>query len=312
MLQIFIQVLPFCVLSGLGFVATKSGFVSRQAIIHLTHFVFYFALSAMLFEFASRLPIGDIFDLDFVIAYALPSIVVYALVLVFALTRGGGIAEASVEAQCSVIGNVGFLAIPMLIMLFGDAAAAPVLLVLTVDLVFFGSLIVAVITGSRDGRLTPGVFATIGLGLIKNPMIMAILSGLLWSILDLPKPEALSNFMVMLGAAATPCALFAIGGSLADKSAERISIAMWLSFAKLALHPLAVGYSALILFEIDTFSAGIMIATAAMPVAGNIYIVAAHYGVAPQRASASILVSTVLSIVTLTFVISLISVPGHV
>ena len=51
-----------------------------------------------------------------------------------------------------------------------------------------------------------------------------------------------------------------------------------------------------------------MIAASALPVAGNVYIQAQHYGVAPQRVSASILVSTAFSIVTVSAVIAWVSV----
>ena len=44
-----------------------------------------------------------------------------------------------------------------------------------------------------------------------------------------------------------------------------------------------------------------------MPVAGNIYMLAQHYDVAPLRVSATILLSTVISILTLTAVIAWIS-----
>jgi hypothetical protein len=47
-----------------------------------------------------------------------------------------------------------------------------------------------------------------------------------------------------------------------------------------------------------------MIAAAALPVAGNVFILAQHYGVAPKRVSASILVSTVLSVLTFPAVIA--------
>ncbi len=111
----------------------------------------------------------------------------------------------------------------------------------------------------------------------------------------------------MLGAAATPGALFAIGASLAFKSAERVSVAGWLSFAKLVLHPAAVAIAALVIFPVDRFAAGVMISAAALPVAGNVYILAQHYGVAPQRVSASILFSTVASVVTVSAVIALVA-----
>jgi hypothetical protein len=70
------------------------------------------------------------------------------------------------------------------------------------------------------------------------------------------------------------------------------------------LHPGAVGLAALVLFPIEPFAAGMLIATAAMPVAGNVYILAQHYRVAPQRASSAILISTVGAVVTLSWVIA--------
>ena len=137
-----------------------------------------------------------------------------------------------------------------------------------------------------------------GLGLIKNPMIVAISLGLLWSGLKIPIPAPMNEFLALLGAAATPGALFAIGASLASKSAERLSVAGWLSFCKLVVHPLFVAFACFVLFKVDPYKATVVISAAALPVAGNVYILAQHYGVAPQRVSAAILVSTALSIVT--------------
>jgi predicted permease len=168
--------------------------------------------------------------------------VVYAIATAVAFLRRRSIEEAAVEAQCAVIGNTGFLGVPMLIVLMGEAAAGPV-----------------------------------------------------------------NEFLAILGAAATPGALFAIGASLAGKSAERIEVAGWLSFCKLVLHPLAVAFAALMLFPVETFDAAVMIAAASLPVAGNVYILAQHYGVAPQRVSASILISTAVSIVTVSVVIAWVS-----
>ena len=41
-----------------------------------------------------------------------------------------------------------------------------------------------------------------------------------------------------------------------------------------------------------------------MPVAGNIFMIAHHYKVAPQRVSAAILVSTVISVATVSITIA--------
>ncbi|CUH67044.1 auxin efflux carrier [Thalassovita autumnalis] len=304
MIDVLLQTLPFFLLIAVGYGAGRTGFFPEEATAWLTRFVFYFALSAMLFRFSANLTLAEVFDLPFVWAYLTGTMAVYLLATGVALLRGRGVEEAAVEAQCGVVGNVGFLGVPMLVMLLGEAAIGPVMLVLACDLIVFGSLIVIVITARRDGRLSPGVLLSVGMGLLKNPMIVSISLGLLWSASTWQLPGPINDFLAILGAAATPGALFAIGASLASKSAERLAVAAWLSFAKLVLHPAAVAATAYFVFSVEAYSAGVMIAAAALPVAGNVFILAQHYGVAPQRVSATILISTALSILTVSAIIA--------
>ena len=308
MWDIFLQTLPFFGLIAVGYGAGRSGFFSPEATAYLTKFVFYFALSAMLFRFSANLSLAELFDWNFVGAYLFGTLFVYLIATAVALARRIDVEEAAVEAQCAVIGNVGFLGIPMLTLLLGPAAVGPNLMVLAVDLLVFGTLIVVLITGSRDGRMSLAILGTVGKGIISNPMLVSIFLGLMVSTFEVPVPGPLNEFLGILGAAATPCALFAIGASLASKSAERVAIAGWLSFAKLILHPAAVAFAAFYMFDVDPYAAGVMIAAAALPVAGNVYIVAQHYGVAPHRVSASILISTVISVLTVSGVIALVAV----
>jgi malonate transporter len=304
MWDIFLQTLPFFMLIALGYGSGRTNFFSEAATAYLTKFVFYFALSAMLFRFSANLSFDAILDWPFVMAYLSGTTVVYLIATKVAMRRMLPVTEAAVEAQCAVIGNVGFLGIPMLVLLLGEPAIGPIMMVLAVDLIVFGSLIVILITGSRDGRMSPRVLVTVALGLIKNPMIVSISLGLLVSANNIPIPVPVNEFLNLLGAAATPGALFAIGASLAYKSAERLVVAGWLSFCKLILHPIAVGIAALFVFDIEPYAAGVMIAAASLPVAGNVYIIAQHYGVAPSRVSASILLSTAASVVTVSLVIA--------
>lgn len=304
MWEIFLKTVPFFALIGLGYGAGVTKFFSEEATAYLTKFVFYFALSAMIFRFASQMSLSEVADTRFIVAYLWGSGFVYGLGMAVAFLRRRPMEEAAIEAQCAVIANVGFLGIPMLTLLLGPEAVGPVMMVLAMDLIVFGSLIVILVTGGRDGRMGLVVLRTVGVGLLKNPMIMAMALGLLVSGFGITVPVPVDEFLTILGAAATPGALFAIGASLASKSAERLSVAGWLSFAKLVLHPAFVALAALYLFPVDPFPAAVMISCAALPVAGNIFILAQHYGVAPQRVSAAILVSTVFSVASVPLVIA--------
>jgi predicted permease len=307
MIEVLLKTLPFFAIVGLGYVAARTNFFSEAATAYLTKFVFYFALPAMIIRFSANLSFAELINIPFIAAYLSASFLIYFLATGVAILRRRNVAEAAVEAQCATIGNVGFLGIPMLALLMGPEAVLWVMLVLAIDQLVFGSLIVILIVGSRDGRMSFGMLKTVGMGLIKNPMIMAMVAGLLCSSSGWALPVPATEFFDILGAAATPGALFAIGASLASKSAERISVAGWLAFCKLILHPGAVAIAALLIFPVAPYPAAVLIAATALPVAGNIFILATHYNVAPTRVSTSILVSTVASVVTVSLVIAWVS-----
>lgn len=305
MLAIFLKTLPFFALIGTGWLAGRLRLFPAEATAWLTRFVFYFALSAMLFRFAATLDLATLFDPRFVLAYLAGSGAVWALV--FALSRRGGAppADAAMQAHTAMTGNTGFLGVPMLVVLLGPAAVGPVLMVLTLDMIVFSTLITLIITAARHGRIGARMLLPLVRGIAANPMIVSMLAGLAWSAAGLPLPAPAAEFLSLLGGAATPGALFAIGASLANGPARRIGPAVGLSAAKLVAHPVAVGAAAWGL-GVDPVAAGVMVAAAALPVAGNVYILAHHFRVAEERVSAAILLSTAAGIATLPVVIHLI------
>ena len=303
MLEIFLKTLPFFLVIATGWIAGKTRFFPAVATAWLTKFVFYFALSAMLFRFAATLDVDQLFDPRFVLAYLTGSLALWALGFGVAKWRRLPLDQAAMEAHVAMTGNTGFLGVPMLVALLGPLAVGPVLMVLTIDMMVFSTLITLLITIARQGRVRLTTLWPLLRGIVANPMIVSMVAGLVWAKLHLPMPPALDEYLVLLGASATPGALFAIGASLAERSAERLGPALWLSLAKLVLHPLAVAVAALMVFDVEPFAAGVMIAAASLPVAGNVYILSQYFGVAAHRVSAAILISTAASIATVPAVI---------
>ena len=119
MVEILLKTLPFFAVIGLGYLSGMARFFSTEATAYLTRFVFYFALSAMLFGFAANLDVGAIFSWPFVFAYLAGTLAIWLVVAAVALWRGTSREEAVFEAHTGVIGNVGFLGIPMLALLLG-------------------------------------------------------------------------------------------------------------------------------------------------------------------------------------------------
>ncbi|MGB0226189.1 MAG: AEC family transporter, partial [Litorivicinaceae bacterium] len=233
--------------------------------------------------------------------------VLYVMTALIARLRGTSFDISVIEAQCSVIGNMGWMGLAMIPILLGEQSISYVIMVLIIDLIVFGPLIVILLVAHREGQISLKVFQTIGLGLMKNPLVLSISTGLLWAAFEIPVPELLNRFMTILGGASTPGALFAIGASMAFAAKGQIAIPLYLSANKLIIHPLLVGIASLLVFQIDPFASAVMIACAAMPVAGNVYMIATHYGLPGERISIAILISTTVSIVTISLIISLVT-----
>ncbi|MFI0396500.1 AEC family transporter [Paracoccus jiaweipingae] len=301
--EVFFKTLPFFAVVGLGWLAGWRGAFPAIATSWLTRFVFYFALSAMLFRFSATLEVAELFDPRFVAAWLAGSTLLWAVGMAVARMRGLSLPDAAMEAQCCMTGNTGFLGVPMLVTLLGPAAAAPVLMVLALDMVVYSTLITVIMTAARHGRLNRRSLMPIIRGIVANPMIVSMAAGLAWGGSGLPMPAPLNDFLGLLGGAATPGALFAIGASLALRRVDRPGPALWLTFAKLVLHPLLIAVMAFGLFGVDRFSAGVMVVAAALPVAGNVYMLAEYFGTGVQRTSTAILFSTAISLLSVPMVI---------
>ena len=111
--------------------------------------------------------------------------------------RGLKVAEAAIEAQCAVVGNTGYLGIPMLALLMGEKAIGPIMMILAIDLVFFASLVVVLITGSRDGRVKLSTIKTVLMGIAKNPMLVSTIVGLSMSSFEIKLPETGTHFLTL-------------------------------------------------------------------------------------------------------------------
>ena len=304
MISIFLQTAPFFLIVAIGYFSGKYKFLGKRGTDAITKFVFYFALSAMLFRFSSQLEISEIFDLKFVGCYVVATSILYLVVFVVSYFSGTKFETAVFDAQIATVGNTGFLGIPLLATLVGSQSVGYVMMILATDFAIFGTLIVVLIMVSRDQSWGIRLLRPIAKGLFQNPMIVSFSLGIFWGYSDYQTPKFFSEFLVVLGQAATPGALFAIGASLSFRKIDDPKSAFWLSFLKLVAHPFLVGIMALYLFYIEPYAAAVMVITAALPVAGNTFMLAQHYKIDPERISAAILLSTLFSALTVTYAIS--------
>jgi predicted permease len=302
--------IPFFALVLCGYLAGRARLLPEAAIPGLNIFVLYFALPCMLFRFGASLPVAQVIN-----PVVLVITLIAAVMLVFAtiaLTRSDEVPmkDASLGALTVVWPNTGFMGVPLLVALLGPAAAGPVITTLLVDLFFTSSLCIALAQaqGGDAGGTRAGMLRLLK-GTLANPLPAAIALGLLFSSLDLRLPGPLDTIVKMLGDAASPVALFAIGTVLwraGQHVHTRTPVRLFLplALAKLIVHPLAVlglGVGAIKLgFPLDSFTLTVIVLAAGLPAASSVSLLAERYGADNGRITRIIISSTVLAFATFT------------
>ena len=133
-------------------------------------------------------------------------------------------------------------------------------------------------------------------------------AGLVVAALSLPLPKPVDDITRLLGTAAAPCALFAMGAALPQyRIAGNVLESSLVTILKLAVHPLLVWLLATYVFTVDPLHLQVAVLLAATPVGANVYLLAARYNVGTATATTSVFLTTAASLITLSVVLLLIT-----
>ena len=293
--------LPFFALIFCGYGAGRLRLLSEASIAGVNAFVFYFALPAFIFSLLATSPLADVVNVRFVAAYLGTGLVVFAAAavlgrLLFRVRRS----EAALQGSAAVLGNTGYMGIPLVAAAFGDRAAIPLVLGLTLEATVLIPLTIILVEAQKG--LEAGwsqLVRSITGAMVRNPIIVAIFAGVLVSAAGFGLPTPIENFADLLGRSAGPCALFALGATLTGfPISTGIGEVSYMTSFKLLVHPAAIWLATTRIFDVDPLWATVAILGAALPVAANVFIVARQYDTYVERVSSAILISTAISVVT--------------
>jgi predicted permease len=317
MQAVFNVVLPVFGIILAGYLAGRWRMLGQESSEALNRFVYYFALPALLFLGMARVPAAQVLNLPFIATFLGGVAIVSALAFaVGPFAFPGRVALQTMGGLSSVFANTGYMGIPLFLTAFGPEGTLPAVIatVLNSALVIGGSVVLIELDLGQGSGLRNALGDVAG-ALVRNPLVTAPLGGLAWGALGLPLPTPLVTFGELLGASAGPCALFAIGLFLATRSltaligGRRAVEVGWLTFLKLVLQPLVTWWLAGV-FGLDPFWTAAAVILAALPTGALVFVLASKYGLYLERASAIILGSTVVSVVTLSLVMVLLQPTG--
>ncbi|MEE1822503.1 AEC family transporter [Streptomyces sp. BE20] len=286
---------PIWALTGVGYLLGRSGLLGGQAEQVLNRFVFHAAMPAALFLMIARTPL-DRFANPSMAAFAAGTAVAGGLGLLASQRLfGRGLPERTVGGMAAGYVNSANLGIPVAVQVLGDASfVGPVVL--------FQILVVTpvVLTVLDSGRA--GLRAALTLPL-RNPILLAVALGAVLSATGWRPPAELNRSCELLGGAAVPTALVALGLSLCHRPAvtgaaryAEVGVAV---LTKTVVQPLAAYAVGAFVLHLSAHQLLTVVLFSALPTAQNVFVYAREYGHGAALARDAVLCSTLVSMATL-------------
>jgi predicted permease len=214
-----------------------------------------------------------------------------------------GPAPAAICAFAAAWGNVGYMGVPLLIAAYGEAGALPSVLAVVLDNLVLQSLTILILEASLGAD--KGGLRVVLRAVARNPLILAVLAGAIVAFLDVDLPSPVTGFLGLIGAAAAPGALFALGATLRGGSLMSDGrIVAGITLAKLVILPL-IAFGTIGLLPLPPDLVVPTIISTALPTAASVFVIAQRYGVLEAPVAAVVFVSHLLGIVTLTVLLVL-------
>ncbi len=304
---------PVVLLIGLGVLAARVRWIGATASRDLSNLVFFLLLPALLFRSMAAVDIAHLSLAPVVPFFAAAGLIFIGMLLVRGMTP-----RAAVLAMSAIYGNVVMIGIPLVALLHGPAGSAVLFTLISVHaLVLLTTATVVIELASARAAPSGEAPRSIGTTVVQaiaraiwHPVPLPIIVGLLFGQTGLALPGVLDGALKLLAQAFGPVALLLVGVTLAHTAVgSQWRGALALSTLKNLVMPIAV----LLIGQglgVASMPLSVMVTAAAMPSGANVFLFAQRYQVAQALSTATVAVSTVLALGTVSAVLTLLKILG--
>ena len=301
---------PLFALILVGYALVRWGRWPKAASDALNRFTFSVAVPALLFRLMSDFSRMPSVDARLLVAFFGGCLLVFVLGRVVArrLYALDGVGQ-SVFAIGGVFSNNVLVGVPIAKVTLGDAAMPTVSLIVVFNALVLWMLVTLSVEWARTGRASLTGVAQTTLNVARNPVVAGILLGTAWGWAGIPLPDLADRTLQMIGEAAVPLSLIALGMGLAEYGlAEGWRESAAITALKLVALPLVVyGFARLLALPPTETQAVTLLA--ALPVGANVYLMAREFGTLSGPVATSLVLSTALAAVTTPLVLALMGAP---
>jgi len=250
---------------------------------------------------------------------ALYYVVAGAMFVGLLLWRGPS-SRSAVLALAAIFSNTLMIGVPLVQLAYGDAGLVQLftlvsmhaLILLTLATVVTELLVAReqVAAGQAPRRHIAATVAQAMKNAILHPVPLPIIVGLLYSLTGWGLHPVVERPLKLLGDAFGPVALVLVGVTLARTAiGTQLKGALGISVVKTLVHPLLMAAAGWAL-GLSGLPLAVMVLTAALPVGANVFLFSQRYHQAEELVTASVAVSTLASVVTVSGVMALLALAG--
>lgn len=305
---------PLITVALLGYICTKTKWLSREQLNTLSQFTFSISIPAFLFYQMAKADFSEQVSPQLFAAFYLPVLICYLVAWLISyffykreqLNKNG--TSASKNSAASAVFALGasysnnvIVGLPVLLAALGEQVIGIIFLIVTFHSAILFSLTSAIAAkeNSKDESKRFN-WQTFIKQTLNNPLILSILSGLIVNILGITLPDFLQDSLALISKPAITLALFILGASLTfyqvRKELAFISIAC---FSKLILLPTLVLLTSQYIFKLEPLVVTILVVLSACPTGVNAYLIASIHQQHQQTVAGTIVLSTIVSLITI-------------
>lgn len=204
--------IPVFLLMVIGMGLKKLRWISEDFASQMSKFVFLVPLPVLLFKDLATVNFIEAWNFKFVVFCFMATILsIFIVFLLSLLLKEHG--ERGEFIQGTYRSSAALLGIALINNIYGSSVMGPLMIIGSVPLYNVMAVIVLSFFQEKNQKIDKTVWKKTLKGIVTNPIIIGIIVGFTWSILQLPMPTILSKTVNNVGAMATPMGLIAMGAS---------------------------------------------------------------------------------------------------
>lgn len=290
-------ILPIFLVIGAGCAIRQKGLFTDDYVKRSIKLIYYIFLPAKLFLDISGTDIKAAFSLPFLCVIGIGSVVQFLLAWL-----GGNLLckdkrKQSAFSHACFRGNFVYMGVALLQDIYGGVVpeTAMILALLMPLYNIQGAILMSV----KEGRGSVHI-SKILLDILKNPMILALLAGMPFALLEIPLPHIVTKTLDYFRSGTSIMALLVVGASLRMDTVRRdFRLLLKISSIKLLLMP-AIWVVMAMMAGLTTVQTVVLAMVGGMPSAINVFVITDQMGGDGELACGAVVMTHLVSLFTVT------------